>query len=1651
MPEPIPTWLDAPPEGTVPPPADTKLQHLPFEQLGWADFERLIVRLIRQLTPSTQALTYGNRGQAQDGIDILAVDQSTDHVVCYQCKHISTATRSLVSQVVEKFLQGKWAERTSQFVLCVSVPMTNTKITHEFSAQLQRLRASGVDFQLWEASPSGQLVELLKEHPVIVDDFFGRAWVERFNGQESALELDDRLDAVDASRLRRRLHDLYTVVFEQHDPGPPKPPGRRKLSYLQRYVPVDVSERGLQKPTDPTNLPVKEAGFDDLRQRPDYTMPYGTSSEAKYEVAGDGASHSNPPGTDGSGGPPLAVFDWLSDNHKSLVLGDAGSGKSTLLRFLALYLVSTNTEVRPTLLPKALRTFPVWMSFARFSAAVRDTPHVSVEDYFGRWLHEHGYDDVAPLFARALRHSEAFLLVDGLDEAVNTQHGREALNRIVAFSRAVDAMIVCSSRPAALPRFAIPDWNCATIAPLRDTQIHDLAKRWFLATEFREQGDAGTSAASIQADSRATRFLRAVKATARTATLARNPMLCSAMTQLFQSKHRLPVARAKIYDDIVDLLLSRHPAARAHAAMSKTPAETLDLSSQDLRELLVRLASAIHRQSDFDAQQRSKCHQICRDLLKDETEGLGVPASAAAELARSALDLLTDDLGVLVEKGPNLVGFVHLSIQEYLAADQVTRLPDEAQLEWLAEVWQLRKWRESIADWFAIQGMRGNLRLTALAADRLAELGKTGEWQRLQSIELRVELASADSGFPVGLARTVIREGATSVATSPFSSHRMAIARSITLGATSPRLRDTCADWVQHWLPGRPATQRASLLRSFDTWAAAEDLRATLSDALQDDDHACRTAASHSLLSVFGSDTQLCNTLQQFAEGHVRPEVRAVALRTLADNPRWRDATARACDANTLTASDELAFSVVFARVKNHQHSEEDLGRLSRVWSNHSVDFNLREEIVDTLCAGWPQHRRIRDTFVSFLEAQQGTLYYGIPVCYLVRCYPQDDEIASLMVRLLDAHGLHIGFHSSHWSALIDGYRGHPAVSSAIRGAIDAYKADHGPIVWHPYTLPAFAVIGDDAARDELIQAYAAADNDDWDRHWIAHTLMAYWPRDRQVVDAIQAWAALGVEFSAPLAKWAKKLYGEPARRKDWLMGLVDGASPRLVVLPIGELLQESPDDDARAHVERRACDDKIWYYHQVRIRAMLARFFPTDTASEATVRSALSEIDGPPLAEMSVSYESHACFRPQFLRASIAAPDDVRQTVAATLRDHVSELEAVEALSPGAFAESSPSVRTTLLVARARAARDRPGVVKALARSLREELSSLGTFYRMRRIAALAGLLDAGCANAAVAELSNNRRADLIGHLNPLEDYSTPIAVIVEHWPTLRPLMEHAGLAAELPIEDLLTAGYGSLVARSSEAQPALDQYLHTAGGSTPSRQLLQHLAQRFPRSDRLRDELFATLDRHSHDRSMDCYVAQLLIDHFKEDLDTMTNAANLLHESPSIPYGRLSPGAVSLLRFHWPDELRHCKPQRPDAKDVFWTDHDRLLDALAEGDGEASQRLARALVLDTARDWRYRRDDLQGLRLWAQQPSAREVLESWCESTNGTLAVSGLALSDTWTLASRDRVINPMMSRLAASLDTPGMPRDGLDVTTGQVVGWDVKALEVAHANFN
>ena len=1651
MPNVVPPWLFAPPGGTMAPPVHTKLQELPFEKLVWPDFERLALRLVRQQSTIVDCELYGKPGQAQEGIDILASGEGEEKFTCYQCKRVTDATPALVRNAVDKFLDGRWAERTSLFVLCLAVPTISTGIRDEVAAQFEKLRGRDVEFHLWDASPSGRLVEMLKACPQIVDDFFGRPWVELFNGEDAAHRLGNRLDNSDAITLRRRLRDLYGVIFDQHDPGPPKPLQGDKASYLQRYVATDVVEQVRRSDTGHAAAGTQESATVNYSLGPGSDDPSAYSHATTVLDETGAEMEARMPGvlvsTTGSDELSFPVFEWLADKHKCLVLGEPGSGKSTLLRFLALSLVSDRHD-QPSVLPDALKKFPIWISFARYSAAIRDVAHTSVEDYFNQWLHEHSFDDVQPLFVRALRHSEAFLLVDGLDEAVDTKHGREAFDRIVTFSHSVDAMIISTSRPSARPRFAIPDeWNAANIAPMRDTHVHDLAKRWFIATEFGSVEDVRTDPHHTLADDRATRFLRAAKASPRTNTLVRNPMLCRATIQLYQSSHRLPVSRAKIYDDIVELLLSRHPAARAHAAMADTPTESLELSTDDLRELLVRLASEIQSGSDVDARSTVDCETTCARFLGDETEGLGLTTPVARRLARTAIEQLASDFGLLAEKGSDMLGFVHLSIQEHLAAEHVTRMADEDQLAWLSGIWQKRKWRECITDWFAIQGLRGNRRLAGIAALRLQELGEAGEWQRMQSLELRTELACADIGLPVGLSRIVIAEAGRSVAASPYPSHRTSIAKSLTLGALSPQLHDACAPWVQRWIPSRAPTSRASLLRSFDAWAEADDLRVTLLQALQDEDHECRAAAAHSLVSVFSSWPDLGAVLQGLAESNTRPEVRAIALRTLATKPEWHDRAARACETNAFPSSDELAFSIVVARVKNGQYRDEDLQRLSSLFSNHSIEFALGQEFVDTLCLGWPQRPSIRRSFESFLDSQVGTLYYGIPLAYLIRCYPDDAALASRLARLFDRHGLHIGFDTIPWADLIDGYGGHPEVAAAVRRAIDAYKDEYSSIMWHPTTLPAFAVIGGNAVRDELVEAYAQPVVRDWDRYWIAHTLITNWPDDEGVVGSIQHWASLAADFAAPLAPWADRIHGEASHRREWLSALVAEASPQIVTLPMQALLDAFPDEEAQAQVRARSSEEGIWYYHHVRIQALLARCFPAHPSSEKTVEHALSQIDGPPLSELSIASEHHRRFRGEVLRASVAAPEDLRNTVAVTLRDHALDVRTVETLSPHLLAEVSPSVRTTLFVARARVAKNDVDAAQALTETLTAELSSRGHFYEVRRLSALAGLLELGRADSAADALAKHGSLALDRHLNPFENYSAAIAVIVDHWPSLQPLLLDAGLDAELPVENLVEAGYGSVVGQSKAGQVALDLYLRVPNEGAPSSRRLQQLARRFPRSLRLRDELLAALAFRSRERGTDCDVTQLLIEHFKGDSVTLANVATQLRDRPRLVQS-LEPGAISLLRLGWPDDVRHLLPDRSDLDEAFWTDRDRLLHAIAEQDGDTAARVVESMVLDPARNWRYRQDDQYGLRIWSRQPMALPVLQRWCESDNGTLAVTGLALSSPSTLRARD-TLDRLIDRFnGQSLGDVSVPTDGLDATTGNDVAWNVGALDTIRA---
>ena len=73
---------------------------------------------------------YGIQGQAQEGIDILAVHPEQQSLkICYQCKNVAKFGPSDITTAIDKFLAGQWADKAREFVLCVAISLARQATT----------------------------------------------------------------------------------------------------------------------------------------------------------------------------------------------------------------------------------------------------------------------------------------------------------------------------------------------------------------------------------------------------------------------------------------------------------------------------------------------------------------------------------------------------------------------------------------------------------------------------------------------------------------------------------------------------------------------------------------------------------------------------------------------------------------------------------------------------------------------------------------------------------------------------------------------------------------------------------------------------------------------------------------------------------------------------------------------------------------------------------------------------------------------------------------------------------------------------------------------------------------------------------------------------------------------------------------------------------------------------------------------------------------------------------------------------------------------------------------------------------------------------------------------------------------------------------
>lgn len=147
---------------------------LPFDQLSWEDFERIQWRIMRDIEGLRNAQIYGERGQRQHGLDVVALapDESG---VALQSKRYKQFGPAELDAAVEKFESTSRPFDVDRLIIGVSREVKTTKVID----RLAELRSEVLPLKL-EIWDKRELSRLLREAPAIVIEFFGMPTAEAF-------------------------------------------------------------------------------------------------------------------------------------------------------------------------------------------------------------------------------------------------------------------------------------------------------------------------------------------------------------------------------------------------------------------------------------------------------------------------------------------------------------------------------------------------------------------------------------------------------------------------------------------------------------------------------------------------------------------------------------------------------------------------------------------------------------------------------------------------------------------------------------------------------------------------------------------------------------------------------------------------------------------------------------------------------------------------------------------------------------------------------------------------------------------------------------------------------------------------------------------------------------------------------------------------------------------------------------------------------------------------------------------------------------------------------------------------------------------------------------------------------------------------------
>ena len=366
-------------------------------------------------------------------------------------------------------------------------------------------------------------------------------------------------------------------------------------------------------------------------------------------------------------------------------LGDPGSGKSTLLKFLTLRLAAEKDAPLPIILPLN--------AFARALKKKDRSLQAYLPQYFAGLAQ--GIANLEPLFTAAIQKGQAVVLLDGLDEVqANRAH---LVHKVETFAASVvekGNKIIVTSRIVGYRDAPLDpkDWSLYTLLDFDREAIEQFTGKWCLAFETSTRGDTPEARADAKLEQRS--LLEAIDSNPGVAQLASNPLLLTILALIKRQGVALPNRRVELYELYLDTLIRVWNKARALDRQQIGP----DMKFNDILAALGPLALWLRKENPTAGvvSERALLGELTRYYMGDDW---GLNRGPALEKACEFLQSVRRYSNLLVERGRDQYGFLHLTFEEMLAA---YGLYQKAQLDLSESLAIIQKhltdpaWRETI-------------------------------------------------------------------------------------------------------------------------------------------------------------------------------------------------------------------------------------------------------------------------------------------------------------------------------------------------------------------------------------------------------------------------------------------------------------------------------------------------------------------------------------------------------------------------------------------------------------------------------------------------------------------------------------------------------------------------------------------------------------------------------------------------------------------------------------------------------------------------------------------------------------------------------------------------------------------------------------------